>query len=566
MDDPLKQYADAIASVESAGSGGYSALGPWVRRPSGGYDRAYGRYQVMGDNIPQWTQDALGQSMTPGEFVQNQAAQDAVFRHRFGSYVDKYGSPQDAASVWFTGKPMTGRNANDGYTDRNTYVDKFNHALGYADDASRDPGLSAIQNAIRNGNASMADQPVLFGGNPTPVGAFGAIGRMLGIGSEPELGRRLRNAGAALLSVNNPGGAAALQSAANGENQWETLEAGTDPLTQQKSFIQINRATGQVRPLGGGQAAPGGAGGGVQMAGGAPSGGAAPSGMPSMSQVQNAINDFHAGKISKQDLLEHTGPVGAYAQNLAEGSENPTLFGMARTNAGFGLAADQIAHAIDPSYNPNMVQARQLEYKNLINRADPKTIGGMAANLGAAMQHGVEGSDLSDALGAKQWNSNYSGLNAVQNAIKRYGGDQEYKTLMNRRETALDSFSREMDKVLSGGNQSVTGMQEIRSHFRPDMSPDEVKGAIAQLAAQGREKLEPLVYNRNKAFGRLGTAQEEKPEDIMSPDSVKALQKLQAIKENGPGGSTSAPAAKTAINPKTGERLILKDGKWQPLK
>lgn len=62
--------------------------------------------------------------------------------------------------------------------------------------------------------------PVLFGGNPTPIGAIGALGRMLGIGSEPQLGNSLKNAGAALMSVGNFGqdgarGAAAMQMAAN---------------------------------------------------------------------------------------------------------------------------------------------------------------------------------------------------------------------------------------------------------------------------------------------------------------------------------------------------------------
>lgn len=71
------------------------------------------------------------------------------------------------------------------------------------------------------GRPTMSDQsPALFGGNPTPVGLAGGIGRMLGIGTEPELGRRLQNAGAALMSVGNfgkPGmeGAAAMQAAAN---------------------------------------------------------------------------------------------------------------------------------------------------------------------------------------------------------------------------------------------------------------------------------------------------------------------------------------------------------------
>ncbi|MEM7318838.1 MAG: hypothetical protein AAF408_07425, partial [Pseudomonadota bacterium] len=45
-----EQFRDAIASIESAGSGDYSAVGPET-----GKGRAYGRYQVMDFNIPQWT-------------------------------------------------------------------------------------------------------------------------------------------------------------------------------------------------------------------------------------------------------------------------------------------------------------------------------------------------------------------------------------------------------------------------------------------------------------------------------------------------------------------------------
>jgi hypothetical protein len=48
-------YADAIASIESAGSGDYSAIGPDT-----GKGRAYGRYQVMDFNIGPWTEKHLG--------------------------------------------------------------------------------------------------------------------------------------------------------------------------------------------------------------------------------------------------------------------------------------------------------------------------------------------------------------------------------------------------------------------------------------------------------------------------------------------------------------------------
>lgn len=91
-------YRDAIASIESDGSGGYTALGP---RTKGG-DRAYGRYQVMGANIPQWTKAALGKSMTPAQFLNDPKAQDAVFDYQFGKYVQKYG-PEKAARAWFGG-------------------------------------------------------------------------------------------------------------------------------------------------------------------------------------------------------------------------------------------------------------------------------------------------------------------------------------------------------------------------------------------------------------------------------------------------------------------------------
>lgn len=122
----LGKYRDAIASIESAGSGDYAALGPQTHG-----DRAYGRYQVMGNNIPSWTKDALGQELTPSQFVADPKAQDATFDKVFGGYLQS-GSPQDAASRWFTGRPLAeGGDSHDALgTSGNQYVDKFMGALG----------------------------------------------------------------------------------------------------------------------------------------------------------------------------------------------------------------------------------------------------------------------------------------------------------------------------------------------------------------------------------------------------------------------------------------------------
>jgi hypothetical protein len=90
-------YGNAISGIESGGR--YDLLGPVTKTG----DRAYGKYQVMGSNVPEWTRAALGRAMTPQEFLADQRAQDAVFQHRFGSYVQKYG-PGGAARAWFAGE------------------------------------------------------------------------------------------------------------------------------------------------------------------------------------------------------------------------------------------------------------------------------------------------------------------------------------------------------------------------------------------------------------------------------------------------------------------------------
>ncbi len=95
-------FADAIAKIESGGK--YGLLGPVTK--SG--DRAYGKYQVMGSNIPVWTQEVLGAPMSPQEFLANPQAQDAVFQGKFGQYVEKYG-PEGAAQAWFAGPGGVGK-------------------------------------------------------------------------------------------------------------------------------------------------------------------------------------------------------------------------------------------------------------------------------------------------------------------------------------------------------------------------------------------------------------------------------------------------------------------------
>ncbi len=160
-------YNDAIASIESIGR--YDKLGPMTKG-----DRAYGRYQVMGANIPEWTKAALGRSMTPQEFLANPQAQDAVFAHRFGSYVQKYG-PEGAARAWFAGEGgMNDPNRRDVLgTSVSDYANKFNAAM--ANQPPRPP-MPIPQQAPNlplfppNAMASAAPQQAAPQGQPQPAG------------------------------------------------------------------------------------------------------------------------------------------------------------------------------------------------------------------------------------------------------------------------------------------------------------------------------------------------------------------------------------------------------------
>jgi hypothetical protein len=126
----MSPFRNAIASIESRGSGDYNAVGPTNPR----LGRALGRYQVMEANIGPWSREALGREVTPDEFMKNPQIQDAIFDHKFGQYMQKFGSPDAAAQAWFGGPGGVGQmNRRDALgTTISAYTDKFNAALPQA--------------------------------------------------------------------------------------------------------------------------------------------------------------------------------------------------------------------------------------------------------------------------------------------------------------------------------------------------------------------------------------------------------------------------------------------------
>lgn len=123
-DTNIASIKQAISKIES--SNNYRALSPVNRNG----ERAYGRYQVMASNIPAWTREALGQSLTPQQFLNSPEAQEATVEYQLSKIYQKYGNPDDVAAVWFSGRPLRGNTSTDiTGTSVPKYVSNFRKAL-----------------------------------------------------------------------------------------------------------------------------------------------------------------------------------------------------------------------------------------------------------------------------------------------------------------------------------------------------------------------------------------------------------------------------------------------------
>ena len=189
-DDRLERTLGALRRIESGGR--YDITGPASRRG----DRPYGAYQIMGANIPSWTEEALGRRMTPEEFLKDQAAQDATARHRAGLYLKQYDDPRQVASMWLSGKPMekAGNVADVLGTNVPKYVSMFDRYYGGQDLApgGKQPGLKPP--ADIGGASSGAGEKKSLGDVVTSEGfivpALGFLGSMLA-SNRPNLGQAL---------------------------------------------------------------------------------------------------------------------------------------------------------------------------------------------------------------------------------------------------------------------------------------------------------------------------------------------------------------------------------------
>lgn len=118
------KVAQALAKIES--SGNYGAIGPTVKGKN-----AFGKYQIMEQNVPSWGKEATGKNVTLQDFKSNHDLQDRIAVYKINSLLQQGHSPQDVASIWLSGKPLQGNQRKDLATGISvpSYVANFNKAF-----------------------------------------------------------------------------------------------------------------------------------------------------------------------------------------------------------------------------------------------------------------------------------------------------------------------------------------------------------------------------------------------------------------------------------------------------
>jgi hypothetical protein len=123
-----EQILGALASIESAGSGDYAAVGKEAD-PAG--HRARGKYQVMDYNIEPWAEQYLGKKgVTVDQFMADPKLQDELAGAVMTDYRKQYGD-RGAFSKWYTGSEKEpDRTDVNGRLTGKTYTDTAMEYLG----------------------------------------------------------------------------------------------------------------------------------------------------------------------------------------------------------------------------------------------------------------------------------------------------------------------------------------------------------------------------------------------------------------------------------------------------
>lgn len=516
--DSVNSLSHAVKSVESGGN--YQALGPQTKTG----DRAYGAYQVMGANIPQWTKEVLGQSLTPQQFLASSLAQDTVARAKLGQYANKYG-PEGAARAWFAGEGgMNNLGAKDSLgTDVAGYGAKVMAALNGPQN-----GTNRQIAGVGDDNSQLPPQaqPAQY----RPDDKKGGLLSSLGIDLSPAARQGLMAAGFGMAASRSPflgnaigeGGMQGMQTyagartaeqaqrkvdlesrrldqAANQAQQkidLDTRKANVSDLQPVKIGMDgLGREIYGVRDPSTGQLKP------IDPVTGSVNGPSASS--PPANQITGDLT--HGEEYLKTLPQTQASQVRA----LAEGRMAfPSGFAASKP---YWQGMLQSVMQYDPSADATNLPTRSATRKDFTSGKSAISINAMNTVLG----HLESLSDNADAL-KNSWSPAW---NSVANAVVNQTGDPRIKQFDTTKKAVVDELTR----VWRGAGGSEGDIKTWSEQINSANSPAQLHGVIHQMG----ELLHSKINSMGEQY-KQGMGTSETPIRLLTPQSQKVLDKLDA--------------------------------------
>ena len=126
-----KAYGPWVVLRDGKGKPKKGPHNPWIKVVKGvPHDRAYGFAQIMGENIPVWSEEATGIRYTPEQLIRESDVYRKVALFQIRKLLLKYNhNPDDVLAVWHSGRPLhKAKNSRDVNLSTPEYVESVKKA------------------------------------------------------------------------------------------------------------------------------------------------------------------------------------------------------------------------------------------------------------------------------------------------------------------------------------------------------------------------------------------------------------------------------------------------------
>jgi hypothetical protein len=264
--------------------------------------------------------------------------------------------------------------------------------------------------------------------------------------------------------------------------------------------------------------------------------------------------------LTGQDYLKQFSPeVQAAVQNYVDGKSMPT----GNPRKGFTQAVKQIAQKYGADTGQSVDDATysaRRTMRNQLSSSAPASLGGQINIGNTAAGHLADLTQRALELG--NVDTGIAPLTSAVNNVRGLGTEQAAK--MEALKGAAQHYGQEITKFYAGSPGGVAERDRFIESVNGARSPKELAAILATEAELMRSRLDALGGQIKGVLGEEGAKQYP----VLRPDGETALRKVEENVSKLKGGQSAASSGgiqegATATNPKTGQTLTFRSGKWQ---